>query len=114
MREIERHTQRVLEQSPYVRSRFMEKLDTSSLPAYEKSAAEYRQIFAQDVIGQFDTELLPLQPRTRQFTETAAWTGYEVWAPTSWSWRSSGAAAGARGGCPTSTSVPATPGRESW
>jgi len=76
--EIERDTQQLLAESPYVRGEFMKKLDTSSVEAYQKSAEEYREFFATQVIGQFDDPLLEPKPRTRKAYDTEKWTGYEV------------------------------------
>ncbi|MCU0879610.1 MAG: hypothetical protein MUF06_17675, partial [Pirellulaceae bacterium] len=77
--EIDRDTQLLLAESPYVREKFMAKLAaTKSVEEYEKVAAEYREIFAKDVIGQFDNPLLEPNPRSRQTYDTEKWTGYEV------------------------------------
>lgn len=78
IRQIDRHNQQLLAESPYVRRKFMSKLDFSSLEAYEKSAAEYRRFFYEEVIGRFDDPLLPPHPRTRKAYQTSTWTGYEV------------------------------------
>jgi dienelactone hydrolase len=89
-REIDRHNQQLLEESPYVRRDFMpiadqvekpgdkKKLDTSSLAAYEKSVEHYRDFFAKEVIGAFDHKLLPANPRTRLFQQGEKWTIYQV------------------------------------
>jgi dienelactone hydrolase len=76
--EIDRFNQLLLVESPYVRAEFMKKLDTSSVETYEKSAEWYRKYFATEVIGRFDDELLPPNPRTRMVHETDRWTCYEV------------------------------------
>jgi dienelactone hydrolase len=77
--EIDRDTQHLLAESPYVREKFMAKLAaTKSVEEYEKVAAEYREIFAKDVIGRFDNPLLEPNPRSRQTYDTEKWTGYEV------------------------------------
>ncbi len=76
--ELDRHNQQLLIESPYVRAEFMKKLDTSSVEAYEKSTAWYREYFATEVIGQFDDRLLQPNPRSRKAYETDKWTGYEV------------------------------------
>jgi hypothetical protein len=90
LREIDRHNQQLLEESPYVRRDFMpiadqfgkpddkKKLDTSSLAAYQKSVERYREFFATEVIGRFDHKLLPANPRTRLHSESEAWTIYQV------------------------------------
>jgi len=76
--QFDRHNQWLLSESPYVRKAFMEKLDTSSLEAYQKSAEPYREFFYNEVIGRFDREPLPPNPRTRRVYDTPAFTGYDV------------------------------------
>jgi arylsulfatase A-like enzyme/dienelactone hydrolase len=76
--EIDRHTQALLAESPYVRAEFMKRLDTTSLPAYLKSAEPYRRAFADEVIGRFDRPRLPLNPRSRKAYDNPTWTGHEV------------------------------------
>jgi dienelactone hydrolase len=78
LRELDRHNQELLVESPYVRADFMKKLDTSSLEAYARTAAEYRKVFRDEIIGAFDEPRLPLHPRTRRSYKGAGWTGYEV------------------------------------
>lgn len=76
--ELDRHTQALLAESPYVRQQFMKKLDTSSAEKFEASAKAYREMFYNDVIGRFDETVLPFNPRTRKAYDTGAYTGYEV------------------------------------
>ncbi|MBC8353131.1 MAG: dienelactone hydrolase family protein [Planctomycetes bacterium] len=76
--ELDRHNQWLLRESPFVRKEFMNKLDTSSVEAYEKSAEAYRDIFRNETIGHFDQDLLPFNARSRKSWETEKWTGYEV------------------------------------
>jgi dienelactone hydrolase len=76
--EIDRHNQRLLIESPYVRAEFMKKLDPSSVEKYERSAEWYRQFFYDEVIGRFDDKLLPPNPRTRKAYDKEKWIGYEV------------------------------------
>ncbi len=76
--EIERHTQRLLVESPALRQQFMSRLDTSSLEKYERSAKEYRRIFYDQVIGRFDQPLLSPRPRTRLAMQSEKWLAYEV------------------------------------
>lgn len=78
IQQMDRHTQALLAESPYVRQKFMSRLDFSSLENYEKSAAEYRRFFYEEVIGRFDDAVLPPKPRTRKAYQTSTWTGYEV------------------------------------
>jgi dienelactone hydrolase len=76
--EIDRHTQQLLIESPYVRAEFLKKLDTSSPEAYAKSVEEYRRIFRDEVIGHFDEPLLTPDPRSRKVFDEEMYTGYEV------------------------------------
>ena len=78
LQEIDDHNQWLLRESPFVRKQFMSKLDTSNLAAYEKSVESYRDYFRHEVIGHFDLELLPADPRSRMTEETDKWTRYEV------------------------------------
>jgi dienelactone hydrolase len=77
--EIDRDTQQLLAESPYVRRKFMQKLyDCKTVDEYEKVAEEYREFFATQVIGRFDNPLLDANPRSRQSYDTEKWVGYEV------------------------------------
>jgi len=78
MYEIDRHTQWLLSESPYVRQEFMKKVDTSSLEEYQKSVEWYREFFYNEVIGRFDEKPLPFNPRSRKAYDRPKWTGYEV------------------------------------
>ncbi|MCA9038476.1 MAG: dienelactone hydrolase family protein, partial [Planctomycetaceae bacterium] len=78
LKQIDRHNQALLRESPFVRKEFMAKLDTSSVEAYEKSVEQYRDIFRKDVIGEFDQPLLPFNARSRKSWDTDKWTGHEV------------------------------------
>ncbi|RCS55892.1 hypothetical protein DTL36_01885 [Bremerella cremea] len=77
MDQINRQNQVILADSPAVRSSYF-RPDTSSLAAFEKSVAPYREAFETEVIGKFDRPLLPASPRTRQIYSEPKWTGYEV------------------------------------
>ena len=76
--ELDRFNQLLLRESPFVRNEFMKQLDTSSLPAYEKSVEKYRTIFRDDVIGRFRDKLLPPNARARKLYEHEKWVGYAV------------------------------------
>ncbi|MEQ8768808.1 MAG: hypothetical protein RL885_33185, partial [Planctomycetota bacterium] len=78
VRRLERHHQRLLGESPYVRADFMKGLRTESLEDYEESTKAYREIFARDVIGRFDLELSAPAPRSRLYRESERWTAYEI------------------------------------
>ena len=76
--ELDRHTQSLLTESPYVRQQFMKKLDTSSPEKFAATAQYYREQFYNEVIGKFDEPVLPFNARSRKTYDTAAFTGYEV------------------------------------
>ncbi|MFO7904598.1 MAG: dienelactone hydrolase family protein [Planctomycetota bacterium] len=77
-KEIDRHNQWLLRESAYVRADFMKDLDTSSLKAFERSVANYRTLFREQIIGHFPQPLKPANPRSRKAYESQAWTGHEV------------------------------------
>ena len=79
MDELDRHTQALLRKSHWVRKeRFWDKLDTSSIEAYEASIEPFRQEFREEVIGRFDLDLLPPNAHTRLIAESDKWKRYEV------------------------------------
>ena len=78
LKQIDRHNQALLRESPFVRNAFMAKLDMTSVEAYEKSSAAYREIFRKDVIGEFEQPLLPFNARSRKSWDNEKWTGHEV------------------------------------
>ena len=75
--ELDRHTQWVLRESPYVRKQFY-KPDTSSVAKFEASNEKYRRQFYEDAIGRFDNEVLPFNARSRKSHESEKWVGHEV------------------------------------
>ena len=77
--ELDRHNQRLLLESHYVRQESTWKqFDFSSLEAYQKSSAAVRDTFYKDVIGRFEIELMSPDARSRKFKETEKWTSFEV------------------------------------
>lgn len=78
VKQIDRHNQALLRESPFVRNAFMAKLDMTSVEAYEKSSAAYREIFRKNVIGEFEQPLLPFNARSRKSWDNEKWTGHEV------------------------------------
>jgi dienelactone hydrolase len=78
--EINRHTQRLLAESPHARAEFMASADRASRdPAkYLASTKSFRDYFRDRVVGRFDVERLSLNPRTRQVFDSPKYTGYEV------------------------------------
>jgi dienelactone hydrolase len=76
--EIDRHNQWLLSESPYVRTEFLEGLDTSSLEKFEKTVEWYRDYYRDEVIGCFECDRLPPRPRTRKVFDEPKYEGYEV------------------------------------
>jgi dienelactone hydrolase len=76
--QIDRHTQAVLRESPFVRAKYMADLKTESLAQYESSSEAYREKFRHEVIGHFDESMLPPGAKSRKAYETDLWTGYEI------------------------------------
>ena len=76
--QIDAYNQHLLRESPSVRREFMKKLDTSSPEKFLESSDTYREHFRHEVIGHFEQDLSPLNPRTRKAYDKDAWTGYEV------------------------------------
>jgi dienelactone hydrolase len=76
--EIDRHNQWLLTESSYTREEFLKKLDTSSVEKYEPSVAPYRKFFYEEVIGHFETPVLPPNVRSRTYYESNSLTCYEV------------------------------------
>ncbi|MHB1556508.1 MAG: alpha/beta hydrolase family protein, partial [Isosphaeraceae bacterium] len=78
LHELDRHSQQLLVESPYVRDAFMKNLDTRSAAAYAATVEPYRKFFAEEVIGRFDMKPLPPDVRSRRIYDEPAFTGYEV------------------------------------
>ena len=78
MHELDRHTQWLLRESPYVRNEFFRKVDYSSLEKYAQTIEPYREFFYDEVIGRCEYKLQPFNARSRKSHEGANWTGYEV------------------------------------
>lgn len=76
--EIDRHTQRLLVESPYVRQEFWKDLDTSSLDRFRETVETYRDHFRDEVIGRLDITPAPPNPRTRRVYDEPRFAGYEV------------------------------------
>lgn len=77
-RELMAHTQRLLDEAPSRRKEYWKDADTSSLEAWEESAAAYRRRFHTDIIGKLPDIEIPPNARTRQIYDTDKFTGYEV------------------------------------
>ncbi len=76
--EILRHNQRLLQLAYESRIEYMKDVKTDSLENFEKSTAAYRKKFRQDVIGEFDLELLPANARSRKYESGPKTVSYQV------------------------------------
>ena len=76
--EIDQYNQWLLGESSQTRQEFFSKLDTNSLGNYQQTIEWYRDFFSREVIGQFDLDLLPVNPRSRLSYQGKNWRGYEV------------------------------------
>ena len=76
--EVEQFNSNLLAQSPYTRLQFFAQLDSSSIEAHGRTIEHYREYFRDNVIGHFDDDLLPPNPRSRRVFDRPNWTGYEV------------------------------------
>ena len=74
------YTQSLIRESEYVRKDFFKNADRKSRdPAkWDESAEWYRKYFYDEVIGRFEHDLKPFNPRTRQVYDTDKYRGYEV------------------------------------
>lgn len=78
LNEILRHNQRVLQLSYERRLDFMKDLKVDSVENFEKSTVEYRRIFREDIIGEFDLKKLAPNPKTRKYQTGPKTVSYEV------------------------------------
>jgi cephalosporin-C deacetylase-like acetyl esterase len=78
VKQMENHTQQLLKQSIFTRRDFWKQLDTSSPEKLAETTEWYRDYFSKNVVGEFEEPLLPINPRTRFFSDFETYTIYEV------------------------------------
>lgn len=78
VKQMDKHNQRLLTESVFTRRNFWKKLDTSSPQKITETVEWYRDYFSQNVVGEFEDELLPIHPRTRFFMDCKDYTIYEI------------------------------------
>ena len=78
LKKWDRFQQRILASVHLERERYWRPLDTRSVADYERSIADYREAFRNDVIGDWKEPLLPFQARSRLAYDRPKWVGYEV------------------------------------
>jgi cephalosporin-C deacetylase-like acetyl esterase len=71
-------SQHLLSISASIRRDFMERLDTSSLEAYDRSAEWYRDYYREEIMGRIQAPKLPFNVRSRSVEETAAYVCHEI------------------------------------
>ena len=77
-KQIVTHVQQRLELAWRTREDFWSEADTSSLEAWEESAAVYRRRFWEDLIGRCPDPSLPFNAKSRPYGKSDAWDGYEI------------------------------------
>ncbi|WP_414664960.1 hypothetical protein [Horticoccus sp. 23ND18S-11] len=79
VRAMEAHTQALLNRAEAKREEtFWQKLKPASPGAWREATRDFKEQLWTDVLGRLPAADRPINPRTRRFVETAAWTGYEV------------------------------------
>ncbi len=76
--ELVGYTQDLMRESEYVRREYWAEADSQSVDSWNTSTGAFRQAFYDTVIGNFDRERLPLNPRTRKVYDKPDFVGYEV------------------------------------
>ena len=77
--ELEHYTQQLIQTSRHVRDGFFwNKTSITSPDAWRASMKPYQEYFWTNVIGRIPPGQIDLNPRSRQITDEANWTGYEV------------------------------------
>src|SRR5579872_6296631 len=77
--EISAINEKLVDEGSYARQKFMEKLDAGGdLEAYVKSTAPYRDYLARHIVGRWDDERSPPNPRSRLKYDAPEFRGYEI------------------------------------
>jgi putative membrane-bound dehydrogenase-like protein len=77
--EILNYSERLIDESAYVREDFLAKLNTKQgVGAYMASAKPYREYFRDQILGRIEDEPSPPNPRSRLAYDTPEFRGYEV------------------------------------
>ena len=81
VRELEDHVQKLLRGADRTRDEFfLSKIlgKQPELASWMAKTPKYKEYFADEVLGRFDDEYLPLNPRSRKIYDRPKWTGYDV------------------------------------
>jgi dienelactone hydrolase len=74
----DRHQQRILDSIHLERNRYWSKLDTSSLEKFQGSVGPYREIFRNEIIGNWNIPKMPMRARSRLIDTKPGLVSYEV------------------------------------
>ncbi len=72
------HSQKLMRLSPFPRTRFWSKADSSSLSQWRQTTVSYRDYLWHEIVGWLPLASLEPNPRTREIYDTVGWKGYEV------------------------------------
>ncbi|HEX7376413.1 MAG TPA: dienelactone hydrolase family protein [Pirellulales bacterium] len=76
--EMTEYTQQLMRESEYTRRALWSKASRKSVDDWRETSEPFRKMFADEVIGRFEIDRLPPNPRSRKVYDEAKYTGYEV------------------------------------
>ncbi|HWB09949.1 MAG TPA: dienelactone hydrolase family protein [Pirellulales bacterium] len=76
--EMTEYTQHLMREGEYTRRTLWSKASRASVDAWRETSAEYRKMFADEVIGRFEIDRLPPGARSRKVYDEPKYTGYDV------------------------------------
>jgi dienelactone hydrolase len=76
--EMTEYTQHLMREGEYTRQFLRTPNSRTSLDAWRENSEKYRKTFADEVIGRFEIDRLPPNPRSRKVYDEPKYTGYEV------------------------------------
>jgi hypothetical protein len=76
--EILEDTQWLMREAEFTRAEFWKKADRKNADAFKESSKWYRDYLLNEIVGPIPAASLAPNPRSRQISETDAFTGYEV------------------------------------
>jgi dienelactone hydrolase len=76
--EVLEDTQWLMREGEFTRAAFWKKADRKNADTFKESSIWYRDYFLNETVGPIPTASLPPNTRSRQVSETDAFTGYEV------------------------------------
>jgi dienelactone hydrolase len=76
--EMTEYTQYLMREGEYTRRALWSKASRASVDAWRETSAQYREMFADEVIGRFEIDRLPFNARSRKVYDEPTYTGYDV------------------------------------